>query len=211
MRLTGYIALTFLSLCIAGYAIAVYGFLPLGARLPAEMRTTFTTYPLGIYAHVFGSVVALILGPLQFSFRLRTWRPHLHRWLGRLYLGIGVLVGGSAGLFMAFHASGGLPARLGFACLATAWLYSGYRAYRAIRAHNFTSHQRWMVRNFGLTFAAVTLRLYMSVATSSGIAFEAAYPVIAWLCWIPNLIAVELLFNQKQKPLAEQPGVKVAP
>ena len=200
IRRTGFVTLVLLSLGVAGYAVAVYGFLPLGSLLHPEMRATFTVYPVGIYAHVFGSVIALALGPCQFSSQLRARRLQLHRWLGRLYLGVGVLVGGVSGLFMAFHAFGGLPARLGFACLALAWLYSGYRAYRAIRSRDVMSHRRWMVRNFALTFAAVTLRLYLPTSIASGVAFEAAYPVIAWLCWVPNLVAAELLFNKKHHP-----------
>ena len=49
------------------------------------------------------------------------------------YLGIGVLVGGLAGLYMAIFAFGGVIAKLGFACLAVGWLYTGLRAYLAIR------------------------------------------------------------------------------
>jgi len=161
------------------------------------MRAVFLAYPVAVYAHVFGSVVALAAGPFQFSSRLRTRRLALHRLLGRLYLGVGVLVGGVAGLFMAFHAFGGMPARLGFAGLALAWLYTGAQAYRAIRAHEVAAHRRWMVRNFALTFAAVMLRLYLPAAVVSGIAFEAAYPVIAWLCWVPNLVFAELVFNRR--------------
>jgi uncharacterized membrane protein len=194
MRTTSYLALFFLSLGVAAYAVAVYGFLPLGALVHPDMRATFAAYPVGIYAHVFGSVAALALGPVQLWSRLRTQRPQLHRWLGRLYLGAGVVIGGVSGLFMAFHAFGGLPARLGFACLALAWLYSGLRAYLAIRSRDIVSHRRWMIRNFSLTFAAVTLRLYLPSSVAAGVAFEMAYPAIAWLCWVPNLMAAEILF-----------------
>jgi uncharacterized membrane protein len=160
------------------------------------MRASFEAHRLGLYAHVFGAVFALALGPFQFSARLRARRLALHRWLGRLYLGVGVLIGGTAGLYMAVHAFGGLAAQLGFGCLALAWLYSGARAYAAIRARDIATHRRWMVRNFALTFAAVTLRLYLPVGMASGAAFELAYPAIAWLCWVPNLIVAELLFNR---------------
>jgi uncharacterized membrane protein len=202
MRPASFVALVLLSLGVAGYAIAVYGFLPLGAVVPPEMSATFETQRTGIYAHVFASAVALALGPFQFSARLRTRHLALHRRLGRLYLGVGVLVGGLAGLFMAAHAFGGLAARLGFACLALGWLYTGLRAYLAIRTRNIVSHRRWMIRNFALTFAAVTLRLWLPGSVASGIAFELAYPVIAWLCWVPNLLVAELLLSQtKNKPL----------
>ena len=104
--------------------------------------------------------------------------------------------GGKVRNGMAFHAFGGLPARLGFGVLALLWLYTGYRAYRAIRARDIAAHRRWMVRNFALTFAAVMLRLYLPSAMASGMAFELAYPVIAWLCWVPNLVVAEWIIRR---------------
>ena len=53
-----------------------------------------------------------------------------------------------------------------------------------------------MVRNFSLTFAAVTLRLYLPSTVVLGIAFENAYPFVAWLCWVPNLVVAEFLFKR---------------
>jgi hypothetical protein len=50
-----------------------------------------------------------------------------------------------------------------------------------------------MVRNFALTFAAVTLRLWLPGSVLSGVPFEVAYPIVAWLCWVPNLVVAELL------------------
>jgi len=197
MRLASRVALIVLSLGVAAYAIGVYGFLPLGVAVHPDMRAAFEAHRTGIYAHVFASAVALTLGPFQFSARLRTTHLGLHRWLGRFYLGVGVLVGGAAGLFMAFHAFGGLAARLGFACLALAWLYTGLRAYQAIRARDIATHRRWMVRNFALTFAAVTLRLWLPGAVVAGVPYELAYAVIAWLCWVPNLLAAQLLLRLK--------------
>jgi uncharacterized membrane protein len=196
VRLAGFAVLVVLSLAVAGYAVAVYGFLPLGTAAHPDLRAAFEANRAGIYLHIFASAVALALGPFQFSVRLRTARPALHRWSGRFYLGIGVLIGGLASLYMAFHAFGGLVSRLGFGCLALAWLYTGFRAYRAIRARDVVSHRRWMVRNFTLTFAAVTLRLWLPASIVAGVPFEDAYPVIAWLCWVPNLLAAEILLNQ---------------
>jgi uncharacterized membrane protein len=197
MRPIGFAALIALSLGVVGYAIAAYGLLPLGAAVHPDMRVTFESHnTLGIYGHVFASAFALALGPFQFWARLRSSRPDLHRWSGRLYLGVGVLVGGLAGLFVAFNAFGGPVARAGFACLAAVWLFSGFRAYQAIRSRDVVSHRRWMVRNFSLTFAAVTLRFWLPGMVISGVSMSVAYPVVAWLCWVPNLIVAELLFNR---------------
>jgi uncharacterized membrane protein len=196
-RRAGFVALAVLSLGVAGYAIAVYGFLPLGSVVHSDMRATFEAHRAAIYTHVFASTLALALGPFQFSASLRS-RPALHRWLGRVYLGVGVLIGGLAGLVMAAHAFGGVAGRLGFACLAIAWLYTGLRAYRAIRAGQVESHRRWMARNFALSFAAVTLRLWLPASIAAGVAFEWAYPAISWLCWVPNLLVAEALFNRRR-------------
>lgn len=184
------------SLGVAAYAVVVYAAFPLGAFVTPSMRSAFEAHPGAILAHVFAAAVALALGPAQFSTRLRQRRPALHRWIGRTYLGVGVAIGGVAGLAVATHASGGPWARLGFGALAVAWLATGGLAYRAARRRSFVAHRRWMVRNFALTFAAVTLRLYLPSALVAGIAFERAYPVIAWLCWLPNLVVAELLFNR---------------
>jgi uncharacterized membrane protein len=198
MRRTGFGMLCVLSAGVVAYAIGAYGFMSLGSLVHPDMRAVFESHRIGIYSHIFGSSLALAIGPLQFWTRLRTTKRSVHRWLGRLYLGLGVLIGGTAGLWMAFHAWGGLMARLGFACLAIAWLYSGLRAWLAVRAGNLAMHRTWMIRNFSLTFAAVTLRLYLPIAGAAGIGFDVAYPAIAWLCWLPNLAIAEWSFNRSR-------------
>jgi uncharacterized membrane protein len=166
------------------------------------MRAVFRTHRVGLYLYVFGSVAALALGPFQLSSRLRARCPGAHRWMGRLYLGVGVLVGGLAGLFLALHAFGGAVARLGFASLAVCWVSSGFLALRAIRRGDVPSHRRWMVRNFALTFAAVMLRLYVPLSAVLGIPLESAYPAIAWLCWVPNLAVAKRFFNRATRGVA---------
>jgi uncharacterized membrane protein len=206
MRLASFVTLLVLSLGVALYAIVAYGLLPLGTLVHPDMRATFRAHPLAIYTHIFASVLALALGPFQFSSRLRASRLQLHRWSGRTYLGVGVLFGGLAGLYMSLHAFGGIASQLGFACLALAWLFTGLRAFLAIRRHDVATHRRWMVRNFALTFAAVTLRLYLPASMAAGIAFELAYPVIAWLCWVPNAVMAEVLFNRTHNPSLQPTG-----
>ena len=198
MRKTGYVLMAFLALAIAANAVISYGLRPLDAVIDPLLAVSFRAHQPALYSHIFGAAVALSLGAFQFSARLRTGRPQLHRWMGRLYLGVGVLVGGIAGLIMATHAFGGVAARLGFGVLAVLWLYTGARAYKAIRGGDAATHRRWMVRNFSLTFAAVTLRLYLPIAGVAGVPFEVAYPIIAWIAWVPNLAVAEWWFNRRR-------------
>lgn len=180
-----------LALSVTGYVIVVYGFMPLGALVHPDMKANFLAHTSGIYTHSFASALALAIGPLQFSTRLRERYTDVHRWLGRIYLGVGVLVGGLAGLYMSQYAYGGGWARSGFASLALVWLYTGLRAYLAVRRGAIGEHRKWMMRNFALTFAAVTLRIYLPVFMATGVDFALAYSIIAWICWLPNLVWVE--------------------
>ena len=190
--------LFFLAFGVAGYAAFAYGILPLGSLVHPDMKVNFLAHATGIYIHVFAAIVALVLGPFQFSTRLRKKYTGLHRWLGRAYLGVGVLAGGLSGLYMSQYAFGGPVAKLGFAVLAVLWIYTGLRAYLAVRHGAIEMHRKWMVRNFSLTFAAVTLRLYLPISMATGVDFAIAYSIIAWLCWVPNVVFAEWRFNVAQ-------------
>lgn len=187
-----------LILCIgiAAYAIVAYAAFPLGALVHPDMKTNFENHRLMVYLHIFASSIALLIGPLQFTKKLRISRPRLHRALGKVYLSVGVLLGGVAGLLMAGLAYGGLGSNLGFGILAVLWLYTGARAYWAIRHGDVVTHQRWMIRNFSLTLAAVTLRIYLPLSLVFAWPFDIAYPIISWLCWLPNLLLAEWLYNR---------------
>jgi uncharacterized membrane protein len=162
-----------------------------------EQRAVYLAHNSAIIAHIAGSLVATLIGPFQFLVRSRAGRwLHVHRWLGRGYL-LGVLIGGAAGLYMATLAYGGWSNRLGFAILAALWLYTGWMAYTRIRAGNIDSHRAWMIRNYALTFAAVTLRLWQGVFQASGLSFDAGYAIVAWLSWLPNLVVAEMMIRRR--------------
>lgn len=181
----------FLIFGVAAYGLYAYTFMPIGSVVHPDMRLAFAANSTAIKIHVFSAVLALLLGPLQFSAGIRRKHTSIHRWSGRLYLGVGVLVGGLAGLYIAQYAHGGVVSQLGFSLLAVLWLYTGWRAYLSVRAGAIAQHRIWMVRNFALTLAAVTLRLYVPASMLAGIEFAVAYQAIAWLCWVPNLLVAE--------------------
>lgn len=161
-----------------------------------EQRAVYIAHTGGILTHIIGAMLAIIIGPCQFLPQSITRRYlKLHRWLGKTYM-VGVLLGGLGGLYMAFLAYGGLPARAGFAMLAVAWLFSGYRAYKHIRDWEIQLHRQWMIRNYALTFSGVTLRLWLAIFGLSGVEFVEAYVLAAWLSWVPNLIVAEWMVSR---------------
>lgn len=173
---------------------------------------------VGLFVHAFSGGLALIVGPFQFLKGLRDRRPTLHRWLGRVYL-FGILFGGLSALVIAPGIVSGLVGEVGLVSLAVLWLWTGYMAYASIRAGRVEAHRRWMTRNFALTLAAVTLRLWIGILiatqvpvleTKYGGDFDALfveiYRVVMWLAWVPNLIVAEMLISRRvTPPLAVQP------
>jgi hypothetical protein len=53
-----------------------------------------------------------------------------------------------------------------------------------------------MVRNYALTFAAVTLRLWLILFQVTEVEFIEAYISVAWLSWVPNLMIAEVIVNR---------------
>ncbi|MBX2891589.1 MAG: DUF2306 domain-containing protein [Saprospiraceae bacterium] len=154
------------------------------------------SWKLAFYLHVVGGMVALSIGGFQFVRRWRDGNLRRHRRAGTVYF-LAVLSSGLAGLYLALHATGGLVAQLGFTGLATAWLSTGFVAYKAARQRDIGQHERWMTRNYAVTFAAVTLRLWLPLLIGAlGLTFMEAYKIVSWLCWVPNLLFAEMLIRR---------------
>jgi uncharacterized membrane protein len=179
--------MTLLALLVAAYAIGISS---VAEIRPPLVRTLFQQHRAAVLAHFLGGAVGLLTGAAQLSSRLRTGAVRLHRGLGRIYV-LAILVGGVAGFILALNSSAGSVARAGFGALAVCWLASTVSAYFHIRRGNLPAHRSWMIRSYALTLAAVTLRLYLPVSQIAGISMTAAYPAIAWLCWVPNLLIAE--------------------
>ncbi|HEX5874473.1 MAG TPA: DUF2306 domain-containing protein [Pyrinomonadaceae bacterium] len=147
--------------------------------------------------HVAGAATALLVGPLQFSSALRSRVPMVHRLLGRVYV-VSCLLGGAAAFVLAFGTSTGWISTAGFASLAVGWIITTSLAWRRAMQGQFIDHRAWMIRSFALTFAAVTLRLYLPLLPLFSIPFIQGYRAISFLCWVPNLLAVELYLHHRR-------------
>jgi uncharacterized membrane protein len=164
----------------------------------------FARYILPLRLHIAGGMGALLVGPWQFSQKLRARALNLHRWLGRFYL-LEVALGSTAGFAMAVVSSEGLPTHLGFGILAVLWFFTGLQAYRMVRKGEIDSHREWMIRNFALTFAAVTLRIELPLLLGPlHWPFRPSYILVSWLCWVPNLLVGE--WTVRRSRLLGQPA-----
>ena len=180
--------------------VATYGFLhaSLGERLFApQLLESFRARPWGIFLHALLASIALILGPFQFHRGLLLRYRALHRLLGKVYVICAIAGSGVIGLYMAAHSFGGWVTHLGFGSLAALTLVTTLVAFIKIRQGEVVAHREWMIRSFAMIFAAVTLRLLLPllVVVHKG-NFTPAYLWVSWLCWVPNLILVELYISK---------------
>lgn len=141
--------------------------------------------------------LALMLGPWQFSTRLRARHPRLHRSVGWGYV-LAILVGGIASLPLALGADGGPIARAGFALLGLIWLATTAIALGHIKAHRIAEHRRWMLRSFVLTAAGITLRLQIGIGNAFGIPIDQYYTSLAWTSWLPQALVLEWWLYRRQ-------------
>jgi hypothetical protein len=162
----------------------------------SEQREVYIANIVPLLTHIAGSMLATIIGPFQFLRKIRTGRfLKIHRWLGRVYL-LSVLFGGLGGAYMGTIAYGSPIARLGLMTIAALWLASGFMAYTTIRNKKIEQHRQWMVINYAITFAGVTLRLWQIVFGVIGLDFLTGYIIVTWLSWIPNVL-VALWINKR--------------
>jgi uncharacterized membrane protein len=176
------------------------------AAIGQPLGDRFAEYINALRIHIAGSSLALFLGVWNFWGKSRDRYLSLHRWLGRLYL-LAVLVGGTSGFYLGLTAFGGLPTRTGFVLLAAFWLTTGMMAFWRVRQGDLLSHREWMIRNYGLTLAAVTLRLWLPAFLALDFSFVEAYATIAWLSWVPNLLISELVIRNGSRSDHQVAGV----
>jgi uncharacterized membrane protein len=185
--------MAFLAVGVGAYALALLAAPAFGAPFLADR---IAAMPLAVYGHLAAGAVAMIVGAFQVNAAIRQRSLARHRWLGRAYVAA-VFIGAPSGLALATVSEGGWITHAAFGLLAVLWFGTTALAYVNIRQRNLLAHQQWMIRSYALTLAAVMLRLYIPAAIIAGFSFEAAYPAISWLCWVPNLIVAEWIIRRR--------------
>jgi uncharacterized membrane protein len=125
--------------------------------MPADDR--FTGFPAALVVHITGAAVFALLGIAQLVPRIRRRHRAWHRRAGRVVVGAGLAVAGSALWLTLFYeaqpGTGGLlyVLRLGFSSAMAACLVLGFAA---VRRRDIAAHRAWMVRAYALGLGAGT-------------------------------------------------------
>ena len=187
-------------------------------RIPLDPEVA--SHYLSIAVHAIPSSLALLIGPFQFVTRLRVRYPKVHRVAGQVYM-VCVVLGSIAALFAATFSVSGFSVQVAFFILTAAWLYTLAQAYRTIRRGEVQLHRVWMIRNYSLTFASVTLRIYLGLGVAlqesylPDLTFDDVYHASAWSSLVVNVLVAEyFIVHRLLKPLARRKritGVTPAP
>ena len=154
--------------------------------------------------HAIAGACALILGPMQFSDRLRQRFIGVHRAVGRLYV-TGVFIAAPLGVYIQY-----LNEPLGFARSFTIetvfqaglWMLTTGIAFAFILQGKVQQHRQWMTRSFGtgpLIFLEV--RVIFSVFNVSD---PHSIEIVVWACTASSLFVADLVL-QVQESLRMRP------
>lgn len=151
-----------------------------------------------VFPHVVCGIIAILIGPFQFSTQLRIKYTQLHRRSGYVYL-LAVFIGAIAGINLGLTSQVNLTYKWGLIFLGIAWLLTSGLAFFFILKRKTTQHKEWMVRSYVVTFAFVFFRLvedgleYLQIGDSVD-----RLTLMSWACWaIPLLFAEAILQYRK--------------
>lgn len=193
-----FIVLVVLALIIGLYPL-MYAFVEskhtfLKTKLPELLNDPI--WKFAFLSHISFGALALFIGWRQFGDSFRSKNLSLHRIIGKIYI-TSVLISSITAIYIGYFANGGIISALGFMSLGFIWLTVTLLAWFKIKRGNIVAHQILMVYSYSCTFAAVTLRLWYPLLNSITAGSDKSYLIVAWLCWIPNLLAAYLI-NRKR-------------
>jgi len=156
--------------------------------------------------HGIAGACALLLGPMQFSDRLRDRFRRLHRVAGRIYVA-GVFVAAPLGFYIQyFQERMGDPRSFSIAAAVDAalWVITTGVAMVFILKGKVQEHQQWMTRSFAVALVFLEGRVIGGVTGWENLDVRASETIV-WVCLAFSILSADLVL-QWQK-LARSPSV----
>ena len=146
--------------------------------------------------HGIAGACALLLGPMQFSDRLRQRFTKLHRVVGRIYVG-GVFVAGPLGFYIQFFQERMGATRsfsLAAAVDAVLWMTTTGIALAFILRGNVNLHRQWMTRSFAVALVFLEVRVISGVTGWEKLG-PSADEAIVWFCLAFSILAADIVLQ----------------
>lgn len=179
---------------VVNSALPYFGFDP-------EMFGRLWNDKWSLIGHISGGILALAIGPFQFSQSFRNKFMTTHRWLGRIYLSA-ILIGTISATYLAWISAIKVNFSWAFSLqmLAFAWIATALMAYISVMRGHLLQHKEWMIRSYVVTFAFVNFRwlVDLSIAQQLMEKFSERGPTMAWLSWTIPLLVTEIVLSWKK-------------
>jgi uncharacterized membrane protein len=135
------------------------GHLGSGSSSPAAaLDAGFARHRALTLAHILVGGLFLVLASLQFVSSIRRKHLQLHRWMGRILVACGLIIGVSA-LVMSYKMNIGGPNESAATTLfAIVFLICLIKAYLHIRRKEPARHREWMIRAYAVALGVATTR-----------------------------------------------------
>jgi uncharacterized membrane protein len=149
--------------------------------------------------HGIAGACALLLGPMQFSDRLRDRFRHLHRVVGRIYLA-GVFVAAPLGFYIQyFEERMGDPRSFSIAAAADAalWMITTRIALVFILKGKVQQHRQWMTRSFAVALVFLEVRVIGGLTGREKLDVH-ANETIVWVCLVFSTFSADLVLQWQQ-------------
>ena len=159
-----------------------------------------------LLAHGLAGACALLLGPLQFSDRLRQRFAKFHRVAGRIYVACALILAPLGAYIQYFNERIGGPRSFSIAALVDAILLmlTTAIAFAFILNGKVQQHRQWMTRSFAVALVFLEVRVVAGVTGWEKI--PGATETIVWSCLAFSLLSADIVL-QAQELRRSRPAV----
>jgi len=173
----------------------------------AALDVGFARHAALTLMHIIPGALFLLVAPLQFVPSIRANHLGLHRWLGRILVVSGLVIGVSS-LVMSFTMNiGGANETAATTVFGLLFLFCLIKAYRHIRRKEVARHREWMIRAFGIALGVAATRPVVGMF----FAFRRLTPheffgIAFWIGFTITFFAAEAWIDYtRQRPIQADP------
>jgi uncharacterized membrane protein len=156
----------------------------------------YESFKWWLLPHGIAGACALLLGPMQFSDRLRNRFRKLHRLVGRIYVA-GVFVAAPLGFYIQYfqeHMGDPRSFTVAGAVEATLWMTTTGIAFVFILNGKVHEHRQWRIRSFAVALVFLEVRVIGGVGGWADLDVH-ANETIVWVCLAFAILSADLVLQ----------------
>jgi len=171
------------------------------------------TFKWWLLPHGLMGACALLLGPMQFSDRLRQRFTKFHRVVGRFYVA-GVFVAAPLGFYIQHfeeRMGGARSFSVAAAVDAILWMLTTGIAFAFILKGKVQQHRQWMTRSFAVAIVFLEVRVVLGVTGLEKVGGGAFDETVVWACLAFSLLFADIALQWQELRRTRPAPAKAVP